>query len=140
MRCRLQAIAQLEAWFDQHPDAFIFKSMPGAGDLLAPGLLVKFGDHRDRFPTAGEVQALAGTCPVTVRSGKRKLVKFRQGCDREFRHFAVQFARAQVPIRLGGSLLAGDSPPLRFERSRRSHLGQSLARHPVETVAGSQTV
>jgi len=31
---------------------------------------------------------------VAERSGKRKLVKFRQGCDREFRHFAVQFARA----------------------------------------------
>jgi transposase len=94
VRYRLQALAQLDAWFDQHPDAFIFKSLPGTGDLLAPGLLVKFGDHRDRFPTAAEVQALAGTCPVTERSGKRKLVKFRHGCDREFRHFAVQFARA----------------------------------------------
>ena len=94
VRYRLQALAQLHAWFDQHPDAFIFQSLPGTGDLLAPGLLVKFGDHRDRFPTAAEVQALAGTCPVTERSGKRKLVKFRQGCDREFRRFAVQFARA----------------------------------------------
>jgi transposase len=94
VRHRLQALAQLETWFDQHPDAFIFQSLPGTGDLLAPGLLVKFGDHRDRFPTAGEIQALAGTCPVTERSGKRKLVKFRQGCDREFRRFAVQFARA----------------------------------------------
>lgn len=37
VRCRLQAMAQLEAWFDQPPDAFIFKSLPGAGDLLAPG-------------------------------------------------------------------------------------------------------
>jgi transposase len=72
----------------------IFQSLPGTGDLLAPGLLVKFGDHRDRFPQARDVQALAGTCPVTERSGKRKLVKFRQGCDREFRRFAVQFARA----------------------------------------------
>src|SRR3989304_5435689 len=46
VRCRLQAMAQLHAWFDQHPDAFIFKSLPATGDLLAPGLFVKFGDHR----------------------------------------------------------------------------------------------
>jgi len=68
----------------------IFKSLPSTGDLLAPGLLVKFGDHRERFPTAGEVQALASTCPVTTwRCSKRKLVKFRLGCNREFRHFAM---------------------------------------------------
>jgi hypothetical protein len=45
VRYRLQAITQLDAGFDQHPDAFIFKSLPGTGDLLAPGLLVKFGDE-----------------------------------------------------------------------------------------------
>jgi len=94
VRCRVQAIAQLDTWFDQHPDALIFQSLPGTGDLLAPGLLVKFGDHRDRFPQVRDVQALAGTCPVTERSGKRKVVRFRHGCDREFRRFAVQFARA----------------------------------------------
>jgi transposase len=54
--------------------------------------LAKFGDHRDRFDTPGEVQALAGTCPVTKRSGKRHLVLFRRGCDKEFRRIAQQFA------------------------------------------------
>jgi len=36
--------------FKRHPDAAIFDSLPGAGELLAPGLLVKFGDDRQRFP------------------------------------------------------------------------------------------
>jgi transposase len=98
VRCRTQAIAQLDHLFEQHPDAFIFESLPGGnGLLLAPSLLVKFGDHRDRFPTPGDVQALAGTCPVTERSGKRKLIKFRHGCDKEFRRIAQQFARGSVP-------------------------------------------
>ena len=35
VRYRLQALAQLHTWFDQHPDAFIFKSLPGTGHLLA---------------------------------------------------------------------------------------------------------
>jgi transposase len=84
---------ELKKLFVQHPDYEIFDSLPGAGDLLAPGLLVKFGDDRQRFPSAGSVQALAGTCPVTERSGKRKFVKFRKACDREFRYIAQQWAR-----------------------------------------------
>jgi transposase len=55
--------------------------------------LAKFGDDRQRFPTPSSVQALAGTCPVTERSGKRKVIKFRQACDREFRYIAQQWAR-----------------------------------------------
>jgi transposase len=60
--------------------------------LLAPGLLVKFGDDRERFPTPASVQALAGTCPVTQQSGKRKTVRFRRACDKEFRWLITQFA------------------------------------------------
>jgi transposase len=97
VRRRNEAKAKLKRLFEQHPDACIFGSLPGAGDLLAPGLLVKFGDHRDRFPTPASVQVLAGTCPVTEWSGKRKKIKFRSGCDKEFRRIAQQFAKASVP-------------------------------------------
>ena len=97
MHGRTQALAQLGQLFEQHPDVFIFEFLPGTGLLLAPALLAKFGDYRDRFPTPGDVQAVAGTCPVTKRSGKRKLVLFRHGCDKEFRRIAQQFARASVP-------------------------------------------
>jgi transposase len=96
VQCRNAAILELTQLFRQHPDAFIFQSLPIQGDLLVPALLAKFGDHRERFPTAGDVQALAGTCPVTERSGKRRLVKFRHGCDKEFRRIAQQFARASL--------------------------------------------
>jgi transposase len=96
VQARRQALAHLGALFAQHPDAPIFASLPGAGDLLAPGLLVKFGDHRDRFPTPASVQTLAGTCPVTKRSGKKKLIQFRHGCDKEFRRLVQQFALASL--------------------------------------------
>jgi transposase len=82
--------------FGQHPDAPIFASLPGAGDLLAPALLAHLGDDRQRFPASACLQALAGTCPVTDRSGKYKRVKFRRACDREFRHIAHQWARASL--------------------------------------------
>jgi len=85
-------VIALQSLFKQHPDQTIFASLPGAGPLLAPALLAKFGDDRARFATAASVQALAGTCPVTDRSGKRKLIKFRKGCDREFRRIVQQWA------------------------------------------------
>lgn len=84
---------ELTMLFKQHPDHEIFASLPGTGALLAPGLLVKFGDDRQRFLSHESVQALAGTCPVTEKSGNRKFVKFRKACDREFRYIAQQWAR-----------------------------------------------
>jgi hypothetical protein len=69
---RAEALSSLAHLFSRHPDAFLFDSLPGVGELLAPALLAKFGDHRDRFPTPASVQALAGACPVTQQSGKRK--------------------------------------------------------------------
>ena len=83
--------------FKRHPDAAIFDSLPGAGELLAPGLLVKFGDDRQRFPDAASVQARAGTCPVTDSSGKRHVVRFRKACDHEFRTLTQQWAKASLP-------------------------------------------
>ena len=87
---------ELTTLFNQHPDREIFASLPGAGDLLAPSLLAKFGDDRERFPEASSVQALAGTCPVTDASGKRRVVKFRRACDKEFRNIAQQWARSSL--------------------------------------------
>lgn len=84
---------ELTDLFNQHPDQFIFASLPGAGEFLAPALLVKFGDDRHRFPTPQSLQALAGTCPVTEQSGKRRVIKFRRGCDRSFRHLVQQWSR-----------------------------------------------
>lgn len=87
---------ELTTLFNQHPDREIFASLPGAGDLLAPSLLAKFGDDRERFPEASSVQSLAGTCPVTDASGKRRVVKFRRACDKEFRNIAQQWARSSL--------------------------------------------
>jgi len=80
--------------FEQHPDAQLFASLPGTGRFLAPALLAKFGDDRQRFPAPASIQALAGTCPVTDASGKHKAIYFRRACDHEFRHIAQQWAIA----------------------------------------------
>jgi transposase len=96
MRAKEQALRELKTLFRKHPDHVVFDSLPGAGDFLAPALLAKFGDDRKRFPTPASVQALAGTCPVTDQSGKRRIIKFRRACDREFRAIAQQWAIASL--------------------------------------------
>jgi hypothetical protein len=96
LRTKNDTKRELQALFHQHADSLVFDSLPGAGPYLGPALLVKFGDDRRRFPTPGSVQALAGTCPVTESSGKRKVIKFRRGCDREFRDIAQQWARCSI--------------------------------------------
>lgn len=93
---RDQAQKQLTQVFEQHPDHHIFQSLPGAGQFLAPALLSRFRDCRARFPTAAVAQAIAGTSPVTIQSGKRRWVQFRRACDKDFRYYATQFARCSV--------------------------------------------
>ena len=93
---KMTMLREVKALFAQHPDQEIFASLPGTGDYLQPALLAKFGDDRNRFPSASRVQALAGTCPVTISSGKRKQVRFRKSCDREFRHIVQQWARSSL--------------------------------------------
>jgi len=93
---KVDVLRELHALFRQHPDYPIFSSLPGAGELLEPALLVKFGDDRQRFPTPASVQALAGTCPVTDQSGKRRVIKFRKACDREWRSLSQAWAIALV--------------------------------------------
>lgn len=96
VRAKQAALRDLQHLFRQHPDAPLFASLPGVGDFLAPALLAKFGDDRQRFASAASVQALAGTCPVTDRSGKRRVIRFRKACDREFRTITQMWAKASL--------------------------------------------
>jgi len=90
------ALQQVQVLFQQHPDHPIFSSLPGAGDMLQPKLLVMFGEDRARFPSPQDIRALAGTCPVTKQSGKRRHIQFRRACNHSFRETAQQFAVASV--------------------------------------------
>ena len=96
IRQKLSVQHDLTKLYQQHDDAPIFDSLPGLGTVLSPALLAKFGDDRKRFPSAESVQALAGTCPVTKASGKRMIITFRKGCDRDFRQISQQWALASL--------------------------------------------
>lgn len=87
------AIAQA---FAAHPDAALFQSVPGAGDVLAPRLLVAFGTDRARFPSAGEVQQATGIAPITIRSGKSHVVTWRWMTSTFLRQTFHELAAASI--------------------------------------------
>jgi transposase len=93
---KVKALTDLQCLYRQHPNYATFASLPGMGKLIGPGQLAKVGDDPQRFPHPSSVQALAGTCPVTKRSGKRRTVTFRRSCDKEWRHLCHQWAMVLV--------------------------------------------
>ena len=69
--------AALEDRFRQHPDADIYLSLPGLGDVLGARVLGEFGDDPDRYADAKSRKNYAGTSPLTVASGKKRAVLAR---------------------------------------------------------------
>jgi transposase len=69
--------SSLAAHFDTHPDADIYLSQPGLGDVLGARVLGEFGDDPNRYTTAKCRKNYAGTSPLTIASGKKRVVLAR---------------------------------------------------------------
>jgi hypothetical protein len=91
-----QCDAELQKLMETHPDAQLFTCLPGAGDALAPRLLVAFGTDRERIESAGDMQTFSGIAPVTKRSGKTHFVLRRWACPNFLRQTFHEFARCSV--------------------------------------------
>ena len=100
LRVTLQTIADVDKAIAQHaqgpPDFPLFDALPGAGAVCAPRLLVAFGEQRERYTSADELQKYAGMAPVTERSGKKAWVHWRFQCPKFLRHTCVEWAAASI--------------------------------------------
>lgn len=83
---------EIERVFKSHSDSQIFTSLNRAGKRLAPRLLAEWGDNRERFSSAKEVQSLAGTSPTPYQSGKLSWPHFRWSCVKDFRYVMQLYA------------------------------------------------
>jgi hypothetical protein len=72
---------QVEAHFGRHPDAEIYRSQPGLGEILGARVLGEFGDDPHRYHDARARKNYAGTSPITRASGKKKVVLARYACN-----------------------------------------------------------
>jgi len=87
---------QIEEMAQQHRDYHLFTCLPGAGPSLAPRLLVAFGEQRDRFASASELQMYSGIAPVTERSGKKCWVHWRWRSPTFVRQTFVEWAAQTI--------------------------------------------
>lgn len=87
---------RIQRVFQAHPEARIFRQLPGAGAALAPRLCAFFGTDRLRYETATQVQSFSGIAPVTKSSGRSQVVHFRHACPKFERQTFHEFARLSV--------------------------------------------
>lgn len=83
---------KIEELFNNHNDHAIFTSFPGSGAALGPRLLALFGDDRDRFDSAEQVQTFSGISPVMKASGKTCQIQYRWACPKFARQSVHEFA------------------------------------------------
>lgn len=95
-----QVIAELAPTL---PDYTLFAALPRAGPVFTSRLLVAFGEDRERFASAAEVQRYSGIAPVTQRSGQKTWVHWRWACPTFVRQTFVEWAAKTVH----GSFWAG---------------------------------
>ena len=100
LRVMLGAIERFDAEIStvtqKLPDYALFRALPGAGAALAPRLLVGFGEQRERYHSAAEVQKYTGIAPVTERSGKKHWVHWRLRCPTFLRQTFVEWAAETI--------------------------------------------
>ena len=84
--------ADLATHFEAHPDADIYRSLPGLGVILGARVLGEFGDDPNRYTTAKSRKNYAGTSPLTVASGKKRAVLARHVRNRRLYDALDQWA------------------------------------------------
>jgi transposase len=76
----------------QHPCWAIAQSLPGAGPVMAPRLLAAMGNGK-RYQNAHEMQCATGIVPVTVASGRTRIIQFRRACPKFLRQTFHEWAQ-----------------------------------------------
>ncbi len=84
--------AELSAHFEKHPDADIYRSLPGLGVILSARVLGEFGDDPNRYTTAKCRKNYAGTSPLTIASGRKRAVLARHVRNRRLYDAIDQWA------------------------------------------------
>ena len=84
--------AELAPSFEKHPDAEIYRSLPGLGIVLGARVLSEFGDDRTRFAHPKARKNYAGGSPITKASGTHRVVLARRARNRRLADACHQWA------------------------------------------------
>lgn len=82
--------------FKDHPEAWLFRELPGAGRAMAPRLAAAFGTIRENYEDRDDLLAFSGVAPVKQQSGASKTVHFRFRRPKFFHQTFVEFAKCSL--------------------------------------------
>jgi transposase len=88
--------AEIKNAFAEHPDAPLFRDLPGAGPQLAPRLCVAFGTDRSVYPEPANLQKYVGVAPVLEKSGAQFWVHWRWNAPLFLRQSFIEWAGQTV--------------------------------------------
>ena len=103
--------AELATQFEAHPDADIYRSLPGLGVILGARVLGEFGDDPDRYTSAKSRKNYAGTSPLTVASGKKRAVLARHVRNRRLYDAIDQWAICALTTSPGAAPTTTNTAP-----------------------------
>ena len=95
---------ELEADFEQHPNAVVVRSLPGLGTILGARVLGEFGDEPNRYADAKSRKNYAGTSPITRASGTKCAVLARHVRNRRLADAIYLWAFASLTASPGARL------------------------------------
>jgi hypothetical protein len=87
---------EIKTAFRAHPEAGLYRDLPGAGPQLAPRLCVAFGTLRTTYPDPASLQKNAGVAPVRVKSGNQLWTHWRWQAPKFLRQTFVEWAGQTV--------------------------------------------
>ena len=94
MKCLDKEIDFIAAQFADYEH--LYTVLPGAGKVIAPRLLAAFGEDRDRYNCAAQLQKRSGIAPITKRSGDSTWVHWRFQCPKFLRQTFIDFAAQTI--------------------------------------------
>src|ERR1700736_5425020 len=125
--------SELAPSFEKHPDAEIYRSLPGLGIVLGARVLSEFGDDRTRFAHPKARKNYAGSSPITKTSGKSRVVLARLARNRRLADACHQWAFCA----LTGSAGARDYYHVLRQRGKTHHQAlRALANRLVGILHG----
>jgi transposase len=102
MNAQIAALeAEIAEHLDQHPDAEVYRSLPGLGVVLGARVLSEFGDDPGRYTSAKARKNYAGTPPVTQQSGKLRVVMARTARNQRLADSCYRWAFCSLPASPG---------------------------------------
>ena len=88
--------AQIQRVFAQHTEAWLFRPLPGCGEVLAPRLAAAFGTIRANFESSDNLLCFSGVAPVRKQSGGQEVVQFRYARPIFLHQSIVEFAKCSL--------------------------------------------